>query len=90
MYGETMVVPDSVKNLPEQVDKLLKMIKDSHDKMEFLEKEMFQIKNLEESILKRQKNKRKNLPLKVTVEICTLYNSVHFLITVLITATWKS
>ena len=61
MYGETMVVPDSVKNLPEQVDKLLKMIKDSHDKMEFLEKEMFQIKNLEESILKRQKNKRQNL-----------------------------
>ena len=61
MCPETMEVADLVKNLPEQVEKLLKMIKESHDKMEFLEKEMFQIKNLEDSILKRQKYKRQNL-----------------------------
>ena len=60
MCTETVVFPDSVKNLPDQVERLLKMIKDSHDKMEFLEKEMFQVKNLEESILKRQKIKRQN------------------------------
>ena len=57
MCEEIMVVPDSVKNLPEEVGKLLKLIQDSRSKMEFLEKEMFQIKNLEESILQRQKSK---------------------------------